>query len=56
MSLSRQLNSLQNDVCFNHIVQKLWGKIHFLQPKLNFSGEGKNIKTHQYEVFVKYLT
>ena len=39
-----QLNSIQNDVCLNHLGQKLWEKIHFLQPKVNFSGEGKNIK------------
>ena len=37
-----QFNSLRNDVCFNHLGQKLWEKIHFLQPKVNFSGEGKN--------------
>ena len=32
-----QINSLQNDVHFNHLGQKLWEKIHFLQPKVNFS-------------------
>ena len=52
-----QLNYLQNDLCFNHLGQKLWEKIHFLQPKVNFSGEGKNTsKTHKYELCVKYIT
>ena len=37
-----QLNSIQNDVWFNHLGQKLRENIHFLQPKVNFSGEGKN--------------
>ena len=37
-----QLNSVQYDVCFNHLGQKLWEKIHFLQPKVNFPGKGKN--------------
>ena len=37
-----QLNSLQNDVCFNHLGEKLWEKKDFLQWKVNFSGEGKN--------------
>ena len=32
----------KNNLCFNHLRQKLWEKIHFLQPKVNFSGEGKN--------------
>ena len=32
---------LQNDVCFNHLGEELWEKIHFLQPKVNFSGEGE---------------
>ena len=41
-----QLNSIQNDVCFNHLGPKLWEKIHFLQAKVNFSGEGKNISKH----------
>ena len=49
----RQLNSIQNDMCFNHLGQKLWEKIHFLQPKVYFSGEGK---THQYELCVKSIT
>ena len=39
---SRAFNSLQNDVCFNHLGQKLWEKIDFLQKNCNFSGEGKN--------------
>ena len=39
--LYRQLNSLQNDLCFKHLGEKLWKKIHFVQPKVNFS------KTHQ---------
>ena len=37
---------LQNDVRFNRLSQKLWEKIHFLQPKVNFSGEGKNTSKH----------
>ena len=41
LSAGGKLNSLQNDVCLNHLDQKLWEKIHFLQPKVNFSGDGK---------------
>ena len=44
--LYRQLNSLQNDVCFKHLGEKLWEKIHYMQPKVNFSGAGKNISKH----------
>ena len=44
--LYRLLNSLQTDVRFNYLGQKLWEKIHFLQPKGNFSGEGKNTSKH----------
>ena len=36
------LNSLQNDVRFNQLFQKVWEKIHFLLPKVNCSGDGKN--------------
>ena len=55
--LRRQLNSLQNDVCLNHVGQKLWEKIHFLQPKVSlFRGKEKHIKTHEYELCVKYIT
>ena len=35
---------------------KLWEKIHFLHPKVNFSGEEKTHQTHQYELCVKYIT
>ena len=45
---SRAFSSLQNDVCFNHLGQKLWEKIYFLQKKCNFSGEGKNTSKQQY--------
>ena len=36
-----QLNFQQNDVSINHLGQKLWEKMYFLPPKVNFSGEGK---------------
>ena len=41
--LYTQLNSLQNDVRFNLVGQKLWEKILSPQPKVNFSGERKHI-------------
>ena len=44
--LCTQLNSLQNDVRFNLEGQKLWEKMLFLQPKVIFSGEGKNTSKH----------
>ena len=50
-----QLNSLQNDVCFNHLGQKLWEKIRFLQSKQKFTFQEKG-KSHQYELCVKYIT
>ena len=40
---SRAFNSLQNDVCFNHLGQKLEEKIDFLHKNFHFSGERKNM-------------
>ena len=42
-------------VCFNHLGQKLWEKIDFLQKKCNFSGEGKNISKHNNINYVKNI-
>ena len=38
---TRQLNFLQNDVCFSRLGQKLGEKVHFSSQKCNFQGEGK---------------
>ena len=37
---------------FQHLGQKLWEKIDFLQKKCNFS---KHIKTQEYKLCVKYI-